>query len=359
MKSYLWGATVSTLFASMVAFAAPSLSPTALAVESGNSTGTKTRPVPTERLQEITPVQQYDLYLQGFHVARERPAVQGAAHYYCHQMTDEFIQCAIFGGNGRDARLIGVEYIISSHLFQSLTTDEQRLWHPHAYEVQSGLLIAPGLPQKVEHQLMEKLVNTYGKTWYLWQGKEQSLPVGYASNLPLGTASIMQGPTTDGQLRPALVEERDRRFNVAVNDLRQQRADITLTDALSQKEQRIARADTPVPNPEPQQPAPSTPPSDTPQAVDPEPEPHSNVPAPEGPPAIQQPLPAEPELPPPPTPQPAEPGLPPPPMPKPAEPPPLSKQPELNPPGPVEPEQRPSAPLPEPEPTLYKGASSE
>lgn len=354
MKSYLWGAAVSTLLASMVAFAVPAPSSAALARETGNSIGAKTRPIPPEGLQETTPIQQSDLYLQGFHVAQERPAVQGAAHYYCHQMTDEFTQCAIFGGNGRDARLIGVEYIISSQLFQSLTTDEQRLWHPHAYEVQSGLLIAPGLPQEVEHQLMEKLVNTYGKTWYLWQGKEQSLPVGYASDLPVGTASMMQGPTTDGQLSSDLVEERDRRFNVAVNDLRQQRVDIAPVDALSQKEQRIARADTPIPNPEPQQPAPSTPRSDTPQAVDPEAEPHSNVPAPEGPPATQQPLPAEPELPPPPMPQPAEPGLPPPPMPKPAEPPPLSKKhPELNPPGPAEPEHKPPAPLPEPEPTFY------
>jgi Protein of unknown function (DUF1264) len=40
---------------------------------------------------------------------------------------------------------------------------EQHMWHPHDYEMKSGLLIAPGLPQAAEHELMEKLVGTWGQ----------------------------------------------------------------------------------------------------------------------------------------------------------------------------------------------------
>lgn len=274
------------------------------------------------------------------------PAVQTAAHYYCQQLTVEFAQCPIYGDNGRDARLIGVEYIISRRLFQVLAADEQQRWHPHAYEVQAGLLIAPGLSPKAEHKLMEHLAGTYGKTWHLWQGKEQSLPVGHALDVPVGHAAMMQSPTKEGQIEPALVEERDRRFNVAVTALRQQRVDITPVDTQPHKEQRSARAGRPVPLPEPlPSPLPS-PPSDLPAPADPEPEPYANLPGPKVPPSVHS-TPAEPELPPPPMPQPAEP--------------PLSRRPDLNPSLPGGPEQEPalSAPLPEPELTAYEHTNNE
>lgn len=31
--------------------------------------------------------------------------------------------------------LTGVEYIITDRIFETLTPDEQKLWHSHAYEV--------------------------------------------------------------------------------------------------------------------------------------------------------------------------------------------------------------------------------
>ena len=37
------------------------------------------------------------------------------------------------------------------------------------YEVKSGMLVAPSVPEMAEHMEMEKLVNTYGKTWHTWQ----------------------------------------------------------------------------------------------------------------------------------------------------------------------------------------------
>jgi hypothetical protein len=352
-----WSGALSAIFIGVIVFAIPSSSATASAAENRDGGWANTLQIPTNARQETTPIQQLDLYLTGFHVDPSRPAVQGAAHYYCQQLTAEFAQCPIYGDNGRDAQLIGVEYIISNRLFHTLTADEQRLWHPHVYEVQSGLLIAPGLAQEAEHKLMEHLASTYGKTWYLWQGKEQSLPVGHAPDAPVGRASVMHGPTKDGQLKPALVEERDRRFNVAVNELRQQRADIAPADTHSQKERRSARADMPVQLPEPPPPTLPAPRSDLPAPADPEPEPHANVPAQELPPSVQ-PAPVQPGLPSPPMPRPAEPGLAPPPMPQPAEPPPLSTRPDSNPPVPAVPEQEPAPPssAPEPEPTAYKQA---
>lgn len=38
----------------------------------------------------------------------------------------------------------------------------------HQFDVTSGSFMAPGLPNAAERPLLQKLVNTYGKQWNLW-----------------------------------------------------------------------------------------------------------------------------------------------------------------------------------------------
>jgi len=49
-------------------------------------------------------------------------------------------QCVIYDSDKPNARLIGLEYIISSELFEGLPEEEKIYWHSHKYEVQSGTL---------------------------------------------------------------------------------------------------------------------------------------------------------------------------------------------------------------------------
>ena len=69
---------------------------------------------------------------------------QVIAHHYCQHLNEEVHQCVIFDKNEPNARLIGIEYIISDRLFQKLPDEEKVFWHSHNYEVKSGLLTAPG-----------------------------------------------------------------------------------------------------------------------------------------------------------------------------------------------------------------------
>lgn len=55
-------------------------------------------------------------------------------------------QCLIYDSTKPNARLIGVEYMISPRLFDTLPPEEQKLWHTHEYEVKSGMLIMPTPP---------------------------------------------------------------------------------------------------------------------------------------------------------------------------------------------------------------------
>jgi hypothetical protein len=44
-------------------------------------------------------------------------------------------QCVIYDGNARDAKLMGVEFIVSERLFKALAPQEKALWHSHVHRV--------------------------------------------------------------------------------------------------------------------------------------------------------------------------------------------------------------------------------
>ncbi|MGA0557963.1 OBAP family protein [Larkinella sp. VNQ87] len=170
-------------------------------------------------IQNKAPLKAMSMYLDGFHFYSGNLKGQMEAHHYCTQLNEDLVQCTIFDGNGRDARIMGVEYIVSERLFKTLPDEEKKLWHSHHHEVKSGTLIAPGLPLVAEHELMEKLVSTYGKTYHTWH-TDRDL------ELPLGHPLLMMGFTKDGQLADSLVRQRDQRFEVSTPEKRQNRADI-------------------------------------------------------------------------------------------------------------------------------------
>ena len=165
------------------------------------------------------PIDALNAYLDGFHFYNGRPDVQMEAHHNCSTLNEQVIQCVIYDGNRKDAKLMGVEYIINEQLFAKLPITEKALWHSHAHEVKSGQLIAPGIPDIAEHALMEKLINTYGKTWHTWHTDPNK-------ELPLGVPQLMMGFTADGQIDPQLVIERDKRFDVDSTRKKKDRADI-------------------------------------------------------------------------------------------------------------------------------------
>jgi hypothetical protein len=170
-------------------------------------------------LQTQPPIAAINAYLDGFHFYSGRMHVQMEAHHYCAILNEELIQCIIYDGNTGDAKIMGVEYIISSELFADLPSSEKALWHSHVHEVKSGQLIAPGIPELAEHALMEKLIHTYGKTWHTWH-------TDLDKKLPLGVPQLMMGFTQDGQSDPVMIKARDERFNIDSQKKREDRSDI-------------------------------------------------------------------------------------------------------------------------------------
>jgi Protein of unknown function (DUF1264) len=155
-------------------------------------------------LQDTTPLKDFDVYVAGLHCAKGEPEMQMEAHHFCRQVNQDFFQCVLFDGNTKDANLIGIEYIVSERLFETLPEEEKAYWHPHNYEVLSGQLVAPGLPEVAERAFLKELINSYGKTWHTWHtGRHDGEP---GNRLPLGDPKLMWSFNRDGEADERLKE---------------------------------------------------------------------------------------------------------------------------------------------------------
>ncbi len=176
-------------------------------------------------MQPKYPLNAMSTYLNGFHMYADEMGRQVEATHFCIHLRHDLHQCVIFDRNAPDARLIGIEYIISEERFRGLPEDEQRLWHSHHHEVKSGTLVAPGIPDLAEHAYFEDLVTTYGKTFHTWQYDRD--------DFPYGIPQLMMGLTEDGQANETLIHDRDRRLGISTAHKRQNRADIPMPKVAS------------------------------------------------------------------------------------------------------------------------------
>ncbi|WP_239992244.1 OBAP family protein [Rhodopila globiformis] len=175
-------------------------------------------------MQRKYPLEAMSTYLNGFHMYADEMGRQVEATHFCIHLRHDLHQCVIFDSNRPDARLIGIEYIISEARFRSLPEDEKRLWHSHHYEVKSGELLAPGIPELAERTYFKDLVTTYGKTFHTWQYDRD--------DFPYGIPQLMMGFTEDGQINEAMVAARDQRLGISTDERRRQRAEIPMPNVV-------------------------------------------------------------------------------------------------------------------------------
>jgi hypothetical protein len=142
-----------------------------------------------------------------------------AQHYCAAHSSDEhgdpMFQCVLFDTTDKNAKLLGVEYVITDKTYRQLPDEEKKYWHPHTYEVLGGGLIAPGMEAEEEKKLMKMLLTTWGKAWHTWPD--------HKSALPLGEPFLIWSLTGDGQADEGVVAERDKEFHVSTAKLRKRR----------------------------------------------------------------------------------------------------------------------------------------
>ncbi|KAK0379842.1 hypothetical protein CMEL01_13564 [Colletotrichum melonis] len=164
-------------------------------------------------VQDFAPLSNVCAHLNAFHAYASDPTRVVEANHYCGHLNEDVRQCILYDSPAKNARIIGIEYMITPKLYETLDSEERKLWHSHVYEVKSGMLIMPQgkLPdlawQAAENKEMEQVVQLYGKVFHLWQ-------VDKGHQLPLGEPQLMTSFTQTGQLDFAkYVGDRDKRFN--------------------------------------------------------------------------------------------------------------------------------------------------
>jgi hypothetical protein len=159
------------------------------------------------------------LHFCGIHMAKADAKKQFVTQHYCaaHSGKDgeQVFQCVLFDGTGPNAKLVGVEYLISDAAYRKLPDDEKKFWHAHTYEVLGGGLIGPGMKPQDEAAFMEVIIETWGKAWHTWPDPATAVPVG----APMLIWSLMG----DGQADPKVVAARDAEFKVDTAKIREAR----------------------------------------------------------------------------------------------------------------------------------------
>jgi hypothetical protein len=156
--------------------------------------------------QDRRPIEQLQLVLDSYTRAKRdvarapEMARHSRAVSFCAQLNANFGQCVLFDGADEGAHLIGVEYVISRRLYESLPQSERQFWHAHAGDVDSGVMIAPGLSEAAQGVLMGELRSTYGKTWRTWDSEHDPLPFGEPTLL-WSSAPARLGPDVRSEMR--------------------------------------------------------------------------------------------------------------------------------------------------------------
>ncbi|KAL4899946.1 hypothetical protein BDW74DRAFT_162745 [Aspergillus multicolor] len=183
--------------------------------------------------QDFTPINHICAHLHAFHVYADDPTRCVDANHYCTHLTEDMRQCLIYDSPNKGAKLIGIEYMVSPRLFETLPNEERKLWHSHSYEVKSGMLIMPtpkGIPnvvwEEAETSEMRDVIPLYGKTYHFWQ-------VDRGDPVPMGEPKLMLSFTDESKVKMAvpggldeLVKKRDEQFGVETASKREKRADI-------------------------------------------------------------------------------------------------------------------------------------
>ena len=166
------------------------------------------------------PIGNHDLFFCGFHVAKKNPEFQVTTMHYCGMRGEgdyAMHQCLLYDSVSPEAKLLGVEYIVSDKVFRSLGDEEKKYWHPHTYEVLGGGLVAPVMSNQAELDFMTYLLTTWGKSWHTWPDP--------TTQLPLGEPLLMWSLTGDGQADMKQIAERDKQFGVSTTKVQAERVE--------------------------------------------------------------------------------------------------------------------------------------
>ncbi|HEX4219148.1 MAG TPA: DUF1264 domain-containing protein [Acidimicrobiales bacterium] len=83
-------------------------------------------------------------------------------------LNDQVSHRLLYDGPGPDARLIGVEYLVSDEVYRRMPAEERLYWHAHECEDDDGLLTRPTRSRSEESAARAEARNLWAKVYRTW-----------------------------------------------------------------------------------------------------------------------------------------------------------------------------------------------
>lgn len=78
----------------------------------------------------MNPIKEIHQHLVGLHCYSVDRSRAVASHHFCSASPTKGVrQCIIYDSDKANARLIGIEYVIDSAVFEGLPEEEKKFWH--------------------------------------------------------------------------------------------------------------------------------------------------------------------------------------------------------------------------------------
>lgn len=108
------------------------------------------------------------LAFAGVHLLKDLPAHSRIAYHFCKPVNDDLTQCILYDGKGPDARLIGIEYLVTDAVYQTMPAEEKLFWHDHENEIDAGLFRSLTQTGAAEAETLATIRPLWGKIAHTW-----------------------------------------------------------------------------------------------------------------------------------------------------------------------------------------------
>ncbi len=99
------------------------------------------------------------------------------AHHYCKPVSGGLTECQLYDSDKPDARLVGIEVIVSKETWGKFSEKEKALWHYHKIEIPKVEAVLPDVSPEESAKILKSIEETYGKVYILWDPAKKE-PVG-------------------------------------------------------------------------------------------------------------------------------------------------------------------------------------
>ena len=154
----------------------------------------------------------FPLTFAGAHCQRNRPGSPGVSRHDCEPLNNAISHYFLYDGPSPDARLIGVEYLVSDEVYRRMPAEEKLYWHAHESEGDAGLLGSPR-PHRSDATATRVDVGTvWGKVYRTWvSGRDYPRGPSRPFWTDTGELPLVLPPGAEAQLVPRQPINREKK----------------------------------------------------------------------------------------------------------------------------------------------------